>query len=248
MRPHANNKDKLMLVPFTPETSLEGGLAVCAACSPPVCGNCARTLCTQCAAKHDRNAATGVVPFEEYSKLVEKYNQLKSLRMTDAEQNLDRLRRDHETSAAASAKLIEQLRAELASATRVGNSSEELLRIREENALLKLQLTEQDAKMDAKQQAESDLTAQLTLYETLSAVRMNDLGDGKFECECSDPRDSARNVRFVLTFKPDEVEYSPLASTATHFVPSYLKESTICFDETQLPLLISKLVTAIYKK
>jgi len=161
------------------------------------------------------------------------------------------IKKNAEQREEASQKLIEQFKQERDKLKRSkkNDGNEPKTQELEMHKILTLQTKVSDAEMAAKKAEEkcSSLERINEFYQMLSSVKVVLVEDHKFECEVFHNKEPKKSTHFEINVFGKEIEYAPLSRSANDLLPQYMKE-TICFENSELPCFLEKLLLAFYKK
>jgi len=189
---------------------------------------------------------------DDLERLKEKYEALKNLRETEVERMYQELKRNSEAREEASDKLIAQLKDEqdrlrvTMEKHGVKDMDKEIGKYKTQISTLNIQIAELTANSKQMEQKVQVLDSICNFYRRVLGMTVSPLGDDKFECNCVHSKQSDRSVHFELGFNLDEAEFVPLSNPGVE-IPDYMKEP-ICFEQEEVPVLINKVLSSLYKK
>jgi len=190
------------------------------------------------------------VSSKDFDRLMEKYNALRNLRETEAESLYHQLLESTRQQQEASAKLIEQLRRELAQNEKGVYERQGVDITQWKNMQEKVEKLESNLRKVSNENEQ--YSTLLEFYEELTGIHTESLGEKQFECHGMDPKCPSRSFHFELFLPREklqedrEVEYIPLGCTGIDDPPSFLLQH-ICFQREQLPTFLNKMLNQLHK-
>ena len=191
------------------------------------------------------------------SKLRDRYEELKALRLTQPEREAQAARKTLEKHTKAADALVASLRAQLAAAGGTEappppTPADDSAKLREENAELKRQLAANSSKRWATPPALEEAEAKVSFYELMTGMKI-EVRDGlvaqcQVQCLAEDDDSTQRRAAFDFHLSPEgadegDVEYVPtdLSQACPEKLPGYMREP-ITFEKEQAPIFLSRLV------
>jgi len=201
--------------------------------------------------KKENNKEDDVVSLEEHQKLQVKYDHMKDLRDTEMEAKFKELLNSTQEREVASNQHIQHLKEQIEKLKldkQKGNkgTDKDTSKLQTQVSALGLQISDiKSAKKKTEDELKS-LSKVLDFYSQMTSINISLLEEGKFECNFVHFESSKTRLRFLLSMKDDEVEYSVVENRVGDSLPEFLTQ-TICFGYDEMPVFLLKLLS-LYKK